>query len=87
MLFTVGHTLSYEQYFDECSGLKNQPMKKGKTSDYPGGSVWLTKKEALAYCPKDYSVYGVLADWNKDTKPSPEGNWNELLKTSKLIRL
>lgn len=83
MLFTIGHTKSYLQYFEE----QTTPLKKGKEGDYPGGSVWKTKEEAQYNCPAEYSVFGVLADWDKDTEPSLEGTWNSLLISSELVKL
>lgn len=83
MIYTIGHTSSYEIYFKE----QGVPKKLGRTEDYQGGSVWKTRKEAEDYCPENYSVYGVDADWEKDTAPSENGNWHDLLKTSRLIML
>lgn len=84
MIFTVGHEESYERYFEEQ---ENLPRKLGRTEDYVGGSVWKTVQEAQKYCPKDYKVYGVLADWENDTVPSKEGPWHDLLVTSPLVRV
>jgi len=89
MLYTLGHTKSYLQYFEEDS----QPMKKGRdlSENYPGGSVWKTFKEAEAHAKldPDFSVFGVDADWEKDTEPSKEkdANWNDLLFNKPLIKL
>lgn len=83
MIYTLGHTQSYEFYFDEQS----TPRKKGRTEDYVGGSVWRTKEEAQKRCPEDYSVYGVIADWDTDTTPSKHGNWHDLLIDALLVRL
>ena len=70
MIYTLGHTDSYEQYFKE----QGTPQKKGKTSDYEGGTVWQYEKDALKYleecCPPGFSIYGVEANWNKDTERS-----------------
>lgn len=82
MLYTIGHTKSYLQYFDEC----DKPMKKGKTSKYEGGSVWLTKEEAQRHCPNNYSVFGVKCTIN-DTELHPKGkSYRCLLISSELVK-
>jgi len=85
MLYTIGHTTSYEQYFLEQS--PDGPHKKGRDESYPGGSVWATFEEAHMNCPENYSVYGVDADWESDTVPSSDGTWHDLLKDAKLIKV
>lgn len=62
-------------------------MKKGRTADYAGGSVWRTQNAALKNCPEGYAVFAVAADWDKDTTPSKDGNWHDLLVDSLLIKL
>jgi hypothetical protein len=61
-------------------------MKKGRTAEYSGGSVWRTHNEALRNCPESYTVFAVIADWDKDTAPSKDGPWNDLLVDSLLIK-
>jgi len=83
MIFTIGKTEYYERYFRE----QDCPRKLGKTNDYEGGSVWKTREEAQKFCPEGYSVYGVEADWGKDTEPNENGDYHNLLVTSPLVRL
>ena len=88
MIFTIGHTESYQRYFKE----QDTPMKLGRVNsedfpNYPGGSVWKTYEEAKNNCPPLYSVYGVLADWEEDTVLNENGSWNDLLVTSALVDL
>ena len=83
MIYTIGQTTAYEENFKNLKVVE----KLGRTKDYAGGSVWKTKKEALKNCPADYSVYGVEADWDRDTVPSKEGSWHDLINTSVLVRL
>ena len=83
MIYTIGRTAAYEQNFKDLPIVE----KLGREEGYPGGSVWKTPEEALRHCPSDYSVYGVEADWEKDTEPSKEGHWHDLLKTSKIVKL
>lgn len=83
MIYTTGHSVSYRQYFKE----QEIPQKLGKINEYPGGSVWQTAEEAQQHCLNGYEVFGVLADWNKDTQPSQDGDWHDLIKTSDLVLL
>lgn len=88
MIYTIGYTESYETYFKE----QTCPEKLGRTNDYngeyySGGCVWKTYEEAFRNCPKGYSVYGVLASWEHDTEPSKDGPYNDLLVTSKLVKI
>ena len=84
MIYTIGHQKSYELYFEE----QGTPRKLGRTKDYGGGSCWQTKDEAQKHCPEGYSVYGVMADWDRDTEPNREGgSWHDLLVTSDLVKL
>ena len=83
MIYTIGRTVAYKKNFRDLPIVE----KLGRTPDYAGGSVWKTPEEAQRYCPSDYSVYGVEADWEKDTVPSKEGRWHDLLKTSKIVKL
>lgn len=87
MIYTIGHTESYERYFKEQEADEGYPKKIGRNTEYPGGSVWKTFDNALRHCPNGYSVYGVLANWEKDTKPSNEGDWHDLLVDSTLVKL
>jgi len=84
MIYTIGRTAAYEKNFIDLPIVE----KLGRTDDYPGGCVWKTREEAEKYCQGDYSVYGVDADWEKDTEASIVNNGcHDLLKTSKLIKL
>lgn len=85
MIYTIGHTESYERYFQEQQ--PDGPMKKGQRENYPGGSVWKFYKDAFKMCPENYSVYGVLADWDNDTESNKHGKFNNLLVDSKLVKL
>jgi ribulose kinase len=77
MIYTVGNSESYLRYFAEQS----HPMKG------IGGSVWKTFEEAEKYAPQNsgFSVFGVLADWIRDTKPNISEPWHDLLINAELI--
>lgn len=83
MIYTVGHKISYDCYLASNDFCK----KKGRTVDYPGGSVWKTFEEANKHAKDGYAVYGVLADWEKDTEQSQDGEWHDLLVSSIIVRL
>lgn len=84
MIYTIGHKESYERYFEE----QGTPRKLGRTNNHSGGSVWKTKEEAQKACDINigFAVYGVIADWDKDTVPTLDP-WNELLITSELCKI
>lgn len=87
MIFTVGHTKTYRQYLDEYG---THAMKAGRDprTGEEGGTVWETYREASRHCPDGYSVFGVLADWEKDTAPRPPGECGrELLRKGRLVIL
>ena len=90
MIFTLGHTESYERYFRE----QGTPKKLGRNKSYEGGTVWETQAEAQKYvnicCPDGYSVYGVEADWDKDTIIDIilyADKTRSLKRTSKLVKV
>ena len=87
MIYCIGITVNYERYIDE----QNPCMKKGKTDDYEGGSVWETQVDAQAYadycCPPNvFSVYQVDADWEKDTEVVFGKCWHALLRNAEITR-
>jgi len=95
MIFTIGHTISYATAFREEPEL----LKLGRTDEHPGGGVWETRQAAQdfldsmpnEYCPnwqaKDFSVYGVDADWEEDTYEDFFTPWRLLKRDAQLIKL
>lgn len=77
MIYTIGYTKSYEEYFERFP----DPAKAA------GGSVWKTREAAEVHAKDGFSVYGVSADWQTDTKPTKVGDWHDLLRSADLIRL
>ncbi len=79
MIYTIGETKLYEKYFQEQTN-----PEKGI-----GGSVFLTKEDAKKLITNDpnYSVYGVVADWEKDTKQEEDLSWRSLTKAARLVKL
>ena len=74
MIYTVGRVEEYEPKIDAGLGLKLGPGRRPEDGTYyPGGWVWQTAEEAMAYieaqnAPEPRRVYGVMADWEKDTR-------------------
>jgi len=72
MIYTIGRTELYEVSFAKATD-EHPPKKVGSNPDsgYKGGNVWQTKEEARQVANRqgnDYSVYGVLANWEKDVQ-------------------
>ena len=93
MIYTIGRTELYEKTFQESTD-QDPPTKIGLKTEadvskgYKGGVVWKTKKEAWKVAQEqdeNYSVYGVLAEWNTDVKKI-EGK-NRLLYDSELVKI
>ena|SRR5882762_709624 len=99
MIYTIGHTEAYTQFFKEQKE-PGFPKKKGRDKFYDGGSVWKTYVEALKVCNINpgFSVYGVLANWDTETTPNihpllreievtDESNMRWLLNDSTLVEV
>lgn len=86
MLYTLGHKESYEQYFKE----QGCPQKRGCMYEdglfCEGGTVWKTKEGAAKHLIDGFAIYGVMADWEKDTHDAPSGH-RALLVSRPLVRL
>lgn len=79
MIYTIGNTENYEKFFQQQA----YPRKA------IGGSVWKTFDEAKFCCGRGdlYSVYGVEADWEKDTIKKGDHSWNDLLINAVLVKI
>jgi len=91
MIFTLGNKKVYEEVFNQMDQSREYCKKFGKTSSYIGGSVWKTYSDALSYKEKNkldnFDVYGVVASWKDDTEENEHGEFNNLLRDSRLVRL
>jgi len=87
MIYTIGNTTNYNQFFID----QERPQKLGRCSYSPGGSVWRTFDEAQKYLngidSDEFSIYGVIADWEKDTIQGEGKGWHDLLKNADLVKL
>lgn len=101
MIFTIGHTENYLEAMladPELKKIGRREKQPNFPDGYLGGTVWKTRKEARAYIeeelqrdhpdwdPADFSVFGVDADWERDTY-IPEDDMPSLLRDAKLINL
>ena len=82
MIYTVGKTGVYDEALAKSPNLENAK----------GGLVWKTRDDARNHLmetkqDKTFSIYGIEADWDKDTEPALEGKWRVLTKKAKLVKL
>lgn len=84
MIYTVGVKQSYLKAIE----------REGNIKKAIGGSVWKTYQEAFFYSElstlqngKIYDVFGVDADWDKDTVPDGYRQWNKLIIDAPIIIL
>ena len=92
MIFTVGLVVEYESAIDEGRAIKRGPHQDRDGVKYPGGWVWETAEEALAYLGIKDSlatrrVYGVLADWVADTRVVPGQPTRCLNRAASVVRV
>jgi hypothetical protein len=96
MIFTIGHTENYLRAFQEAADEGTKLKKIGRREKiegtfYSGGSVWQTRDDAQMFLDErgmsEYSVWGVLADWDIETVPNVEKAYHDLLVDSELVML
>ena len=94
MIYTIGRSELYEITFRQATE-EQPPMKLGsKTNanvrnDYEGGTVWKTKRQAQKAAARqleDYTVYGVLADWDEDVEEKENGK-GKLTYDARLVEI
>lgn len=82
MIYTVGKADVYDE------ALTRDPnLEKSK-----GGLVWKTRDDARGHLfstkqEKTFSVYGIEADWEKDTEVVQGSPWRSLTRSAKLVKL
>ncbi len=60
---------------------------------YAGGYAFQSETDAQrrigeAYAERGFAVFGLLADWEKDTYPNPQGNWwRNLINDAEIVFL
>jgi len=98
MIYTIGVKKNYLDLYAQEKAKGDVLKKAGRNlnhrdDEFPngfcGGSVWQTIQEARQHRLPQYGVFGVLADWEKDTAPSlePDADWHDLLVDSEIVVL
>lgn len=101
MIYTLGHKVSYDAGLEEMKARGRPLLKVGrgmhKGVPYEGGSVWRTREDAEAYMQEraeggnpleGFAVYGLEADWRKDTVKAPgDVGWRSLKRDAAVIAL
>jgi hypothetical protein len=90
MIYTVGSKKAYLR-----SLVKNgKVMKRGRCRGYGGGGAFRTREDAQRHLDelavqgyKGYMVFGMLADWDRDTQASPDHWWHDLLTDAEVVVL
>ena len=90
MIYTVGSKKAYLRKLLK----EGKVMKTGRCRGYAGGCAFRTREEAQRYLDelaiqgyKDYMVFGMLADWERNTRASPDHWWHDLLKDAEVVVL
>ncbi len=87
-VFTVGHEGNYDRGIIEYGSAF---LKSGRSEHYPGGFAVRSPEEAERLIDDhgmrgEWAVYGLAADWEKDTAPSESGWWHSLVNDSPIVR-
>ncbi len=93
MIYTIGHAVSYQAAIAENGSIQKlgrDSNSSQKPKNYPGGYAFETRKDAIrrieeAYPGRGYVVFGMKADWAKDTIPSHDGWWHNLINDSEIV--
>jgi len=81
MIYTIGKKDLYLECYHEH-------VKRGAVLlKASGGSVWKTAREARSHAREGYAVFGVDADWDKETLSNPSGDWHDLTVNAPIIIL
>ncbi len=92
MIYTVGLIEKYEPALDRGGVTKRGPHRRADGFDDPGGWVWRTAEDARAYLAARGSldsrrVYGVMADWERDTREVAGEPTRCLSRDAEVVRL
>jgi hypothetical protein len=90
MIYTVGSKKAYLR-----SLVKNgKVIKTGRCRGYAGGCAFRTREDAERHLDelevqgyKGYMVFGLLANWDKDTQESSDHWWHDLLVAAEVVVL
>jgi hypothetical protein len=90
MIYTIGSKKAYLRSF-----LKNhRVIKPGRSRGYFGGCAFKNREDAQRHIDeldlqgyRGFAVFGVLANWERDTAPSKDHWWHDLLVDSEVVVL
>lgn len=88
MIYCIGLTARYEAALAGPSA----PVKRGGGADYAGGWVWETVAAAERFIAMNgltatHSVYGLAADWNRDTAAVAGESYRRLVSDAEVLRI
>lgn len=87
MIFTIGHQENYLKAIARHGAIykvgRREPCDEFPNG-YAGGYAFASIEDAQkrigeAYEGRGMAVFGLLADWERDTVPSPDGWWHNLV--------
>ena len=94
MIYTVGIKINYDFHLHRAQHEPSDFLKRGPYGGFFGGIVFKTSEEALEFLIKTgnlgtYSVYGVEADWDRDTIPDKNvlNTYHRLQRDAKIVQL
>lgn len=96
MIYTVGHAESYRRGIREQAVKGEKLFKLGPRQDampaYPGGFAAETIEDAERLIDEfgkrgQWEPFGLIADWDTDTKPSDDGWWRNLQRDAEIVDL
>ncbi len=93
MIYCIGNRMKYERALAGPAPV----IKQGAGTDrrgqaYPGGWVWRDAEEARRFIAANglsatHAVYGVLADWDTDTRQGEGEEIRRLIRAAEVVRL
>ena len=91
MIYTVGNRESYSEGFRKHGRLLKQG-KDQRDEPYDGGGVWETESDARSFLraqnlSETFEVYGVIADWDLDTKQYRDEPFRRLIRNAEMVDL
>jgi len=97
MIYTIGHTKNYLDAIANSLDGKIQKLGRCEPGDrfpdgYEGGYAFRSIADAQkrideVYSGQGFGVFGIEADWEKDTVPAQDGWWHNLVKNADIVVL
>lgn len=97
MIYTIGHVENYLKAIANSPTGKIKKVGRCEPNDrfpngYEGGYAFASREDAQkrideAHADKGFDVFGLDADWEKDTSSVVEGWWHALINSADVIVL